>query len=140
MGGLALLFGDQARQSEASAQTSARLAFARELAAAAVSSLDADPERSVLLSLQAVEVARSTAPAALRETQEALRSAVAASRIQLTLRGHTAGVFSTAFSPDGRLLASIDQSGFARIWDAATGKEHLTLATDTQGNYSTSGI
>jgi len=140
MAGLALLFGDQARQSAATAQTSARVAFARELAAAAVSSLDTDPERSVLLSLQAVETAGATATAALRETQEALRRAIAASRIQLTLRGHSAGVFATVFSPDGRFLASIDQDGVARIWDATTGEERLALATETRGNYASSGI
>jgi hypothetical protein len=54
------------RQSAATAQTSARVAFARELAAAAVSSLDTDPERGVLFCLQAVDAAGSTATAALR--------------------------------------------------------------------------
>jgi flagellar basal body-associated protein FliL len=70
MAGLAVLFGDQARQNAASAQTSADVAFARELAAAAVGNLEVDPERSVLLALQAVATARADAPAALRERRK----------------------------------------------------------------------
>ena len=76
----------------------------------------------------------------LRETQEALHRAVESSRVQLTLRAHAAGVFSVAFSPNGRSLASIDQHGVAKIWDAVTGQERLTVATDTRGNYVNEGI
>jgi WD40 repeat protein len=65
---------------------------------------------------------------------------VQASRVELTLRGHPAGVFSAAFSPDGSRLASIDQDGTARVWDATTGQAVLTLATDTHGNYANGGI
>jgi WD40 repeat protein/DNA-binding SARP family transcriptional activator len=140
LAGAAGLLGYQARQSADAAQTSAQVAAARELAAAAVSNLELDPERSILLGLQAIAVSRSGGSAALREAEEALHRAVQASRIQLTLHGHAAGVFSAVFSPDGSRLASIDQDGTAKVWDAATGEPELTLPTATRGNYANAGI
>jgi WD40 repeat protein len=45
----------------------------------------------------------------------------------LTLRGHDLFVYSVAWSPDGKRLAtgSLDQT--AKVWDAASGRELLTL-------------
>jgi Flp pilus assembly protein TadD len=49
----------------------------------------------------------------------------------LTLKGHTRGVGSVAYSPDGRRLASAGQDGTVRVWDAAGGQELLTLKRHT---------
>jgi WD40 repeat protein/tetratricopeptide (TPR) repeat protein/serine/threonine protein kinase len=50
-----------------------------------------------------------------------------AGRVFQTLEGHKGGVKAVAFSPDGKLIASVSSDGVARIWDVATGKERHKL-------------
>ncbi|HYV01181.1 MAG TPA: hypothetical protein VEM93_02410, partial [Actinomycetota bacterium] len=99
----------------------ARRATARELASAAVANLDVDPERSILLAIQAVDETRSVDGTVLPEAEEALHRAVTASRVVLTVRDlggkldwSPAGVFVT----EGPEL-----SGMIDIRDASTGEQ-----------------
>jgi RNA polymerase sigma factor (sigma-70 family) len=41
----------------------------------------------------------------------------------LHVRGHRSGVYATAVSPDGKVIATGSQDCTIRLWDAATGKE-----------------
>src|SRR5262249_34365308 len=45
-----------------------------------------------------------------------------------TMTSHTAAIRATAFSPDGRLLASGGDDSSIKLWDTATGREIITLA------------
>jgi WD40 repeat protein/transcriptional regulator with XRE-family HTH domain len=103
------------------ASREAHLSSSRELAAAAISNLNTDPERSILLALQAVSVEHTL------EAEDALHQAVLASRVRLTLRGHTDIVTSVAVSLDGAHIATSSGDGTVKIWEAQTGKEILTL-------------
>ncbi len=49
----------------------------------------------------------------------------------LILRGHTAGVFGVAFSPDGRRLASVSDDRTAKLWDVTANHEIQTLPLTT---------
>jgi len=45
----------------------------------------------------------------------------------LTFKGHADGVFSVAFSPDGRRIVTGSLDKTAKVWEAASGRELLTL-------------
>jgi WD40 repeat protein len=59
----------------------------------------------------------------------------ASGREVLTFRGHSGSkkdpVYSLAFSPDGKRVASGCLSGKVKVWDATSGEETLTLAGHT---------
>ena len=106
------------QQREAQAQE--RNATARELAAASVANLEVDPERSILLALEAIDVTRSADGTVLPEAEEALHRAVIASRIVLTeedlggtLDWSPAGVFVTE---------GPENTGTIDLRDATTGE------------------
>lgn len=123
----------KADQRAAEAQRANAASFARELAAAAVSNLEKDPELSVLLALHAADLTLSADGSMLRETEDALRQAVQASRVRLTVRlysgaaGREGGTY-VAFSPDGSHLATASRGdGSATVWDATNGRRIRVL-------------
>jgi len=112
------------------AEEAARIALARELAAAALANLEVDPERSVLLALEAVETTYEVDGTTLRVAEEALHRAVQAQRVVLTLP--ELNVFD--YSPDGgRIIAtSIHEANVAWIIDVTTGEHLLVLRGHTK--------
>jgi hypothetical protein len=51
----------------------------------------------------------------------------------LTLKGHTDGISSVAFSPDNRRVVTGSADKTAKVWDATGGQELLTLKGHTNG-------
>jgi WD40 repeat protein/transcriptional regulator with XRE-family HTH domain len=121
----------------ARAEQQARLAISRDWAAAAVSSIGADPDRSILLALQAVSVTYSVDRTSTAEAEEALHRTLSAAQPHLALRGHASGVNDVAFSPDGTRVATASLDGTAKVWDAVTGQELLILPTADAGTGGT---
>lgn len=104
-------------------QLEARIAVGRELAAAAVANLDVDPERSILLALEAVRRTRGVDETFTREAREALHRALWRSRLVLTV----ASGGRAALNRDATLVAT-PVAGGATVWDLATGEPIRTLA------------
>jgi WD40 repeat protein len=122
-GGLALVQRGHARQEAQRAERQARVASARELAAAAVANLDVDSERSILLALEAVEVTWEADRTVVPEAEEALHRALKQSRLVLTVP-QGGGL---AVSQDGTRFGTTGRDGTATVWETDTGERLLTL-------------
>jgi WD40 repeat protein len=111
----------------------ARNATARELAAASVANLDVDPERSILLALEAVDVTRQVDGTVLPEAEEALHRAVRTSRLVHTF-AH--GGFGLAVTSDGSRIAtggSDPADSTVAIWNLHTGQRELVIPDQGPG-------
>jgi WD40 repeat protein/DNA-binding SARP family transcriptional activator len=102
-----------------------RLASARELAAAAMTSMDIDPKRSIELAMQAID-ATADDDVILREAVDALHAAIAADRLLFTIDDPSTG--NAVWSPSGDLIATGGSVGGNAVtdpvlWDAETGEE-----------------
>jgi WD40 repeat protein len=122
-GSLALVQRGRAREEAARAERQSRVASARELAAAAVANQDVDPERSILLALEAVNVTWKADRTVVPEAEEALHRALQESRVLLTVpQGGGIDV-----SADGSRFGTTGQDGTATVWGMDTGERLLTL-------------
>jgi WD40 repeat protein len=110
----ALIESEQRATAQAQAEDQAQLAFSRELAAAALNNLDVDPERSILLALQALSVTHTL------DAENALHQAIRTSRVRQTLVP-TGGLRSihVIYCPDGRRLFTSGVGGSV-MWDLDT--------------------
>ncbi len=54
----------------------------------------------------------------------------------LSLKGHTSGIYSAAFSPDGKRIVSGSGDGTVKVWDADKGGEALSLQVHGSAVYS----
>jgi WD40 repeat protein len=97
-------------------------AEARELLAWAALSLGDDPERSLILGLYSWGKQR----AMVAGLEELLHVALLRSPSRLSLR-HRGSVWCVVWSPDGSKLATASSDATARVWDADTGAELLSL-------------
>jgi WD40 repeat protein/DNA-binding SARP family transcriptional activator len=121
--------GEQARMAE----EQARVATARELAAASLANLDIDPERSILLALEAVELTRAADGTVLSEAEEALHRAVKTSRLVRTIPH---GGYSLDITADGTTLATTGAEpadNAVAVWDIRSGQELRRFSTLTPG-------
>ena len=128
---ISLVFAVLAYANQQRAQTETRSATARELAGSANDSLEEDPERSILLALEAVETTRSAREPVVPEAISALQRAVQTSRLELQL---PIGENVLALTPDGQWIITDTARGTADapifdavIFDANTGAEVATL-------------
>ncbi|MGH9265608.1 MAG: TIR domain-containing protein [Acidimicrobiales bacterium] len=90
------------------------VARSRELAASAAAQLPVDPERSLLLAIEAF---------AVRPTPQAeaiLRQATLESRVRGRFAGHEGPVLAVSFSPDGRQVVSGSVDRTLRVWDVGS--------------------
>ena len=116
----ALFLGARAREAAIAAQAQQRIATSRELAAASISNLEVDPERSILLGLEAVGLSYTI------EAEEALHRAVQDSRVELVLPAHEPGApMMVALSPDNTKFVTAAADGLVKLWDIKTGKLSL---------------
>ena len=124
----ATLVGLTLTQQRAS-QLEARIATGRELAAASVATLDVDPERSILLALEAVRTTRGVNDSSTREAREALHRALWRSRLVQTLP-HGGGA---TLSRDGSLVVTPRAEGGATVWSLRDSTQLRTLAGHVGG-------
>lgn len=114
---MALQFGRVAGQNAERAEEFAHLSQSRELAAASNSTLNVDPELSLLLALEGMDFSRTT------EAENALHQALLASRVRRRFVGQGTIVERVAYSPDGSLIATAErEKRQASIWNARDGR------------------
>ena len=97
----------------------------RELAAHAVSELRTDPQLSLLLAIEAMDVIKTD------EAEDALQRSYQTSNERAVLNGHTERVWNAAYSPNDKLVITTSDDRTVRIWDTTTYREFRVLTGHT---------
>lgn len=112
------------------AEAQTRFATTRELSMSALSSLDFDPELSILLAVEAIEITRQSEGIVLPEAETALREGLMSLRQERVIPSTPTGTCHTEIwcsdvdiSPTGNLLATSGAENKAILWDASTGEQ-----------------
>ncbi len=102
----------------AEAERQGRIAEARTIISYATLQLRVDPERSILLLLEAIKIAQQPGgEAVLLQADDILQQALLGTQSPLILRGHISFVYSAVFSPDGSKIATASNDKTAKIWN-----------------------
>ncbi len=110
-----------------------RLTTSRELALAANANLEVNPERSLLLGLEALKNAYTA------EAEEAVRAALQASRIERTLTQAGEDIWWIDYHPEGNWLAGVGSEGIV-LWDTNSGEKLQTIQLDIVKNTISGGL
>lgn len=137
--GVALALGREATANARAAEAARQMALAREVAASAINSLGTDPERSILLALQAVRINQEGEQPVLLEVEDALHRALQSSRLRATLAGHDSGLWALTLDGDESHLATVSTDGTAKVWDLVTHQVAISVPTGVTANLSGSG-
>lgn len=105
----------RAREQQLLAEARQKEALSREVASSALSLTASDPELSVMLAREALNIKDTD------QAQAALRAAVLAFPSRAVLCEHRGVVRTGSFSADSRLAVTGSEEGLARVWDVATG-------------------
>ena len=126
---VALVLGSIAFVQRDRARTEERRAQAEALAAASTVSLSVDPERSILLALEAVATTQEADGSVLKVAQDALHRAVSESRLLLRVdvTGSDQSAGHAVFGPGDTLIVGGDA---VAVIDASSGTELMRLPVD----------
>jgi WD40 repeat protein/DNA-binding SARP family transcriptional activator len=108
----------------------ARIASARELALAASSNLDIDPERSILLGLESAKAWSSLGEPIPYDLQDTLHQAVQSARARLTWSARGQDILYVGFDPEAErplVVTGNRQDSTVTVWDPETDQALLTL-------------
>jgi WD40 repeat protein len=111
---VSLVSAVQARRAAATADHDRDVALSVQLAGQSEALDDFDPETAAQFAVAAWRISPTL------QARESMLDAVAQPLHAVLLAGDASAV---AFSPDGKLLATGDQDGTARLWDVATGQQ-----------------
>ncbi len=112
----------------------ARHADSLRLALQAKNDMAVDPERSLLLAVQAAKVTFDSSERIITpEAEKALRESVHVARLRSNLLGHAGEISSMAFDQNGKVLATASEDATIKLWDTNSGALLATLAGHADG-------